>query len=818
MSGYTSLQEQNVNADPVEQDESDELPISHQHTLCGIGDADVVHFTSAEFFAVENEGVATVDVIRIGRLNFTSTVHWRTEDRSAIAGERYEASTGQIVFEPGESFKTCEVPLVQSPSFDTALEFALKLDSPVNCELGMRLSVCRVMVIDDDRFPTDALADRILDERGEVHAEGLGVHLLVAWMSFAFTHVPSIWWKSIVTFVLDLFHNGYYLMNIYVRVYLVDHVLNMHSDVDALIIPGDRSTSALVLAFIWTCPNLLLLIIDYAQVGPLDMGFTLRKYLRVNFFRTYLNYTEHSLRLCPVHDLTTCSASLIPTIVENGYLFFFDMLRSLGKIGCVGFFMLCKDPSSALPLLLFPVMMLSFACCTQDRLLELAQISSEEQEVTQSLLVRASHSIKLIRAYMQRADVVDSFEERLGQQRAVTITMKKFSFWSDQVVPWVTLLTIGIYMGYGSHQVLKGEITVGVFLATIAVYKDLGDRFQGVNSKIQDALGAVEPLMQLTRFMNFTTDLPTRMMINRERSNFVKDRLADCVKSDAIPDKAFWDGIRIHFNNVSIEHIASLQHVEIKVNQDTITLVSGPHGCGKATLLNFFSQKVKIGHIHFMPFLLSLQISRVPDVISYLSLLENLCYGRSVTESDIARARSIFLRTLEGIAIGNESHWLIEQFDKDVSEYKSGYISERDKQELLNIDDATSPAWHKKLSYNEMSRIHLARALIYSPNIMVLHKPCDDVDTDLVTSTMSLLRQFVEDRGLQTVEDGKVDSGKHPWHMRHPRTVFLTCGKHIHRKDIEAWVDHHWCLDSGTLKFQNGGYHGRKEARERIYL
>merc|ERR1719487_34196 len=118
-------------------------------------------------------------------------------------------------------------------------------------------------------------------------------------------------------------------------------------------------------------------------------------------------------------------------------------------------------------------------------------------------------------------------------------------------------------MAYGSHQVLQGRITVGVFLATIAVYKDIGDRFQGVHSKIQTALGAVEPLMQLTRFMNLTTDLPARMNINRRRRKFVKDMLQWADSASARPDKEFWDNVRIHFDSARIEHIPSLQRVHV---------------------------------------------------------------------------------------------------------------------------------------------------------------------------------------------------------------------------------------------------------------
>jgi len=771
-------------------------------------DSDTVHFTSLEFFARESEGKAVLEVIRIGEVSGSCRVTYRTEDRSGVAGERYEAAVGTVEFEPGEALKTFEIALIQSDTFDTTLEFVVTLESPDGCELGHRLKQARVSVLDDDRFPTDEIADKIVDPEGNIHAEGLGVQLLLAWMSFAFTHVPTIWWKSLSVVVLDQFHNAYYMCSIFMRVYLVDHVLNLHSDPEMLIVPGNRSASVLVLAACWTAPNAFLLFIDYAQVGPLDMGFTLRKFLRVNFVRTYLNYTDHSLRLVPVHDLVETSASLIPTIVENGYLFFFDMLRSFGKICCVGVFMMMKDPSCALPLLVFPATMIAFAACTQNRMLELAEHASEQQEVTQSLLVRASLSLSMIKDYMMRSSIVDNFEDQLGQQRDVTIQMNKFKFWMEQVVPWVSLLSLGSYMIYGSLCVLEGQISVGVFLATMNAYGDLGARFQFLNSKLAGALGTVEPLMQLTKYMNLETDLEGRLVVNRKQRDFIIGTISrrrtsswgppDGSAVDSTLSKSFFDGVRIHFEGDGIEHVKSLSNLHVKVRQDTITLISGPHGCGKSTLLSMFSKTTNQGDVSFMPFLFCLQVSNVPDVITHMNLLENLCYGSSENLDRPERVRRIFKHVLLGKR-AVESHWLLDRLESDIAAHESGNDFSISLELWQDIHDTEHTAWHKKISNNEKRRIHLARAFIFNPNIMVLHKPCDDVDTETVSIIMELLREFVEERGLECDAHSLKAA-------RHPRTVFLTSALGAHRDDMDGWVDYHWFFDREALRFDAGGY------------
>jgi ABC-type lipoprotein export system ATPase subunit len=386
--------------------------------------------------------------------------------------------------------------------------------------------------------------------------------------------------------------------------------------------------------------------------------------------------------------------------------------------------------------------------------------------------------------------------------------MKKFAFWSQQVVPWITLVAMSMYMVYGSFQVLDKKCTVGMFVATLGAYKDLGDRFEGVHSKVQEALSTVEPLEQLVRYLNLGTDLEDRKNINRLRRQFVHDMLQDLDKSST-PDKVFWDNIRIQFDKVNIVHIPSLNSVHLKIFQDTMTLVSGPHGSGKGSLLNVFTKNFGgDGAVLFPPFLFCLQVSREPTIITYLSLFENLCYGRDFDLERPDRCKTIFKQFLLD-RDGRGHNWLLDQLEVDIQNHQDGTLQQINKKDLLNEDDPHNTMWFNKLSVNEMKRIHLARALIFSPNILALHRPCDDVDTKSVDLFMKLLRDFVENRGLEVPDD------EHAWELRHPRTVFLTSGKGAHRDNMEQWCDYHWSLDGGYLKFDVGSYRQGSEWENR---
>merc|ERR1719333_1992387 len=100
---------------------------------------------------------------------------------------------------------------------------------------------------------------------------------------------------------MDQLHNGYYLMNIYLRVYLVDVVLRVDESTESeLLIEGSRPLSALVLAISYIVPCFVLYMVDWLEEGPLDLAWPIRKHHRVNLFRKYLNYSEVTRAETPV--------------------------------------------------------------------------------------------------------------------------------------------------------------------------------------------------------------------------------------------------------------------------------------------------------------------------------------------------------------------------------------------------------------------------------------------------------------------------------------------------------------------------------------
>jgi hypothetical protein len=65
-----------------------------------------------------------------------ASVHYATTDGTATAGSDYTATSGNLVFAPGETSKTIGVPVVNDTAVEPDETFTLTLSSPLNAKLG----------------------------------------------------------------------------------------------------------------------------------------------------------------------------------------------------------------------------------------------------------------------------------------------------------------------------------------------------------------------------------------------------------------------------------------------------------------------------------------------------------------------------------------------------------------------------------------------------------------------------------------------------------------------------------------------------------
>lgn len=760
-------------------------------------DVDIVAFLGPQFFVVEGEDkTAKIRVIRIGSLQGNCSIEYETKDVTAEAGVKYEKTAGAISFSHGEAVKCIEVPIFDDDDFDTLLEFEVifREDTAENCEVDAHSHHTRVMIHDADLFPSNALKDEI--EKGGSALMDIGGTLLKAFYYFCYNHVPSIRWKSWMMVILAQVDNMYYLMQIYLRVYMVDTVLNLKSTdaLDRLWAPDDRGKTMLFVAALWIFPNFVLLGVEYFEMVVLEMGFNIRYHLRVNLFRKFLSYTYESKKEVPIQDLKASIMEDIPDVVSDGYLGIFDILAMAGKLAMVALFMLQRHPKSAIGLLAYPILIAVNLQCTYKKRLKLSADEGDGEGQTVGWLIHAHHAQRLINDYRKRGFVVAKFQEVLNNQRKLVKTLKMFNFWNGQLIPWITLMVIGIYMAVAGQLVVAGKLSLGSFLATINIYKDLGDRFGKVQANVEGMVGTIEPLSGLTEQFNLETETPRRMEFARGRENYVLGWLDSNGTSSPNPAVPIFDQIPIQLKNVTVEHSPSLRApTGLQAPQGTVVHVIGKHAVGKGTILNLLSDTIepKDGDVLCPPHVRILNVTTDPLFVESLGFHANLVFGLSehkLKDPDPERLRRICQR------LGLNKPWMMKELNDGMRTDSDSSEEDEDEDKQKEEEPEQDDSWMDKLSRSEQKRFQLARAFVYDPEVLIIHKPVDDLDTDLKECVLGLMREFVDKRGLE-LDPNKIT-------RRRPHTLIFSGGSsQLHPISDIVWRvhDQHVTSEMGSM-------------------
>jgi len=254
-----------------------------------------------------------------------------------------------------------------------------------------------------------------------------------------------------------------------------------------------------------------------------------------------------------------------------------------------------------------------------------------------------------------------------------------------------------------------------------------------------------------------------------------------------LADKDFYDNLPISFDGIRL----NTPRIDLSkvVDTGTLILIQGSHGSGKQSVVNVVTDTLTPpeGNLLFAPHLSCLHVAQVPEVITHLSLFDNLTLGS--IGADPSRVRRVVSRLgltgkiLDILDADIRAHQELKNIAVDTTQAENAELSVKERS-----------AWHRLLSYNEKKRVHMARALIYNPEIMVLHKPVDDVDVALSKKVMEILREFIDLRGVE------LDANS--FNRRHTRTCFCTCGDHPNAEHFKSYADSIWELDPANAKVQ----------------
>lgn len=186
-------------------------------------------------------------------------------------------------------------------------------------------------------------------------------------------------------------------------------------------------------------------------------------------------------------------------------------------------------------------------------------------------------------------------------------------------------------------------ISLGVFLATIGIFGDVGDMFGDLYQKLLSINKLLDPLHDLTVLFNLTTELGALKSVNRQRRVMTKKLRAEVmhkpepsvelglVRTDLIPIKVMEMCFRYHDPSDDVEEADGwlFRNVNLSVDQGSMVALVGAHGTGKATFLRLLGQRIfpTEGSIYVPSHLRVLFVSQDPVIMSTHDPMWNLTYG-----------------------------------------------------------------------------------------------------------------------------------------------------------------------------------------------
>jgi len=811
---------------------ADDVALQHQHPTVALASASVVQFACAIFFCRENEGRAQLEVVRFGDASGVCSVHYHTVESSAKEGTKYVAQSGTVQFAAGETTQPIDIELVDNDSWDATLEFGVLLTNSRGAQLGMYLNSCRVKIIDEDCFPTNVYKDFYASDRVEDGEEvpAFGIFGEYCKMNML---LPEVYWGTFKTLCLDQVKNLYFFLTLYLQMYLVDVVLSREPEggeegegggagegmveerrllyrcigtaaqalassarmlaeataggeeeeefslvPEVLLVPGDRTTTAIVVGVIYIAPFILLHIIDVNKLS-FNVAGASRLHLQTNLMRKFLNYKEEHRARISVGDVTMTMVRDVTEVVNFGFMKVFEIFRICGKLMLALVFILTENRMAVVPLLVYPAVMAIFLCCRSKITLETSEKMAQKQNDVVATASEAVRNYRLIADFALRPLMVDTYESKVNGYNESEVDTAMVGTHNMYLPPWLTTILVGGFMMTAPFQVVTfgGPLSLGAFLATINIFKEVGVELAEIYKEFMEIQKSVGPLRKVSYFMNLETDLLNRMSINRMRrakgnelriaarsdmaarkSNVISTVQTNTsqvaiAKTDQGEDVFAVDLVEISVSNLSyyFDDRPVLKQVNVSFQQGKLYAFVGPPHQGKSTLLRLLGQVLLVdeethGNIFVPPHLRVLHVSQETFFLS-TTLLKNIVFNSDMKKiGGLDRIRKVC--ELVRFPPYMMAHLELVEEPSDMEERAKVFRS-----------------WMSMLSYTDFARINLARAFVMNPECMILHKPSLAFDDDEAPQIIKLLRQHVDEKGL-AIEGG--------WSSRRRRTVFFT--------------------------------------------
>lgn len=736
-----------------------------------------VQFSSQYYYCLEEEPSIKLEVMRLHGGGEVSQVHWTTKDMTATSGRNYERASGVLVFMPHEKEKNIEIKLIDDSSWGGVIEFhvLLKEEGLSNATLSTYLKVARVQRIDDDVFPTNKYKKQILS-RGVDQLNY--VMLLYEYFKLNLSD-PAIKHGTVKTILLGQLHNLFFVFKLWTDVLLVSCIMNKSAERYQLKL---RLEALVLYAFL---PMALLHFLDFKKQGWGVSGKA-RMNLSSGLVNAFLNYNDTSRTEIKGGDLVEAMTNDTETLIKAGYSSFLAVFQIIGQIAMCMVFQLAAKLSAGpmarstlftmLQMMMFPVLMVALLAGRKD---STNKAIAAKLKAKATLVYHANDMVtnfRLIADFQKRDVCLDQHEANVQKFSSSDTNVNKVLLNNRYMMEWMSVLSVLIYTLLGGLDVIDGHIPPGVFLTCLKVFLQVGAMWGKIYGICIDALESMPSLERMVHFTNLPSDVRERMLWSRKQREDTHNAIQELLtpQSSRRPGQSYIDMIPIRIKNVTLNLKTSGKEGDaakvretpmffdfLEIEQGKLVSLVGKSGEGKSTLLKIIGgallPRPDEESVFFIPS--HLRVLHVTHESMFIKggLYDNLIFGTTAGHPDGRPER--VSRICERLGLPAK---IIEHITPE------------------HVGDAS---WAESLSSSEKHLLTIARALITNPEILCIHKPTLNVNTKNAECVVTLLREFVDRRGLEQDEA--------ELHLRRPRTCILTStgARNLEHADMVYKVD-----------------------------
>lgn len=439
--------------------------------------------------------------------------------------------------------------------------------------------------------------------------------------------------------------------------------------------------------------------------------------------------------------------------------------------------------------MIMPTLMAVFGYLRNDKLTEAIEKPEELDSDMLAFVSDTAKNYRLISNYQQRPKINMEFAKKSAAAAQAKIGPTDVVTNNDYFTRWLGPVFVGCYIIFEAKALLTGHLGHGTFVATLSIFSEISDSFSEGFQQVNKISSLAGPLNTMTEMLNRPTDLRAWKGLNRWRREQTKAARKEIFeKHTADANNPFLtDLIELQVKNVGFAYDTSpgkwkLKNVNLSVNQGKLVAVHGGHGEGRQTFLSLLAHEnfPTEGHIFIPTHLRILQVSQEAYIINQ-PVVDNLGLGVKLGTEEIQRMRVVLDRmdfkdadVLATIAQSLRDHedTAMDSDGSDASDgsaekcLSSGLCCAVCTHEAEELDTFKDGSFQKTLTYTDLVKLHIARALVMNPEVLVLQRPLFHFNPSESNKLLDLLQEHCKNRGVGLPPQNPP--------LRRPRTVILS--------------------------------------------